>query len=145
MNRSYLWDLCGDLDDIAFRMECSNRLVLIAHTAFIDGQSCPGKEDFEALYAIHLQQDALIDELRDSVKTLQAAGREPDTESDEAADVLRTLSEAYTAGLEGRPPRHAPAISYADEATREKMKIYGEAMNAMYQCGRLHAEQNSTG
>ena len=135
MDRNRLWTLCGDLDDIAFRMECSTRLVLLLHSAFVDGQNEPVKADFEALFAIYNQQAALIDELQDTISAVQAAGREPDTESDAAADVLNALHEAFTAGMEGRGPRHLPDITSADPATREKMQNYREAMTASYYWG----------
>lgn len=139
MDRNRLLTLCGDLDDIAFRMESSARLVLITHTAFTEGPNEPNKDDFNALLSIYFQQAALIDELRDTVSVMQAAGRDPDPESDETADVLRALHESFTAGKEGRPPRHLPDITAADPATRESMEHYREAMTALYYWGAKKA------
>ena len=138
-----LWHTGAELDDAAYMLESSARLVLIMHTAFIDGQSEPGKDDFEAIYPVFCQIDDLAKKIREIGIQLQTI-RTSAADRDGAADVLQTLNEAFMAGREGRPPRHVPAISCADEATREKMKIYGEAMIAMYQRGRRHAELNST-
>lgn len=131
-----LWHTGAELDDIAFRLEISTRLVLIAHTAFIDGQNKPDKRDFDALYSVFLQQDDIVKEVREISEQLQTI-RTATAEQDGAADVLRSLHEAYQAGHEGKPPKHTPTLTGAEPDT---MGFYSEAMTAMYQWGKYKAE-----
>jgi len=130
-----LWHIGAELDDAAYMLESSARLVLLVHTAFIDGQSEPGKEDFEALFPVFCQIDDLAKKVREIGADLQEY-RHRAAEDDGAAAVLRTLGEAYQAGLTGQPPRHIPNITTTEQGQREKMELYREAMNAMYMRGQ---------
>lgn len=131
-----LWELGARLHDAAYRFEISARLVLIMHTAFTSGDTEPGKDDFEALYAVYLQQDEIAQELKEISSALQTA-RHRVTGENGGADVLRSLDREYKAGMEGRPPMHLPEITPADPEAREQLEIYRNAMAAMYARG-LH-------
>ena len=130
-----LWHSGAALDDAAYMLESTARMVLIMHTAFIDGQNEPGKEDFEALYPLFLQLDDLAKKVREIGSDLQTI-KHRGSEDDGSAAVLRTLGEAYQAGLTGQPPRHVPNITAAEPDTREQMELYRLAMDAMYLRGQ---------
>lgn len=137
-----LWNVGGELDDIAYRLEISTRLVLIMHTAFIDGQNQPDKRDFEALYSVFLQLDDIVKEVRNMGNTLQKI-RSTAADHDGAADVLRALKAAYTAGHEGKPPLHATTPE--SFTTPEAVQTFRDAATAMYQYGKERAEYEAAG
>lgn len=134
-NNFDLWHIGAELDEAAYMLESSARLVLIMHTAFIDGQNEPDKDDFEALFPVFCQIDDLAKKVRQIGVDLQEY-RHSAADNDGAAAVLRTLGEAYQAGLAGKPQRHLPNITATEPGQREKMELYREAMNAMYLRGQ---------
>lgn len=129
-----IYTIGAELDELAFRLESSARLVSLVHTAFVDGVNMPTRDDFEALYSIFSQQDAIAKEMRELTDRL-CAFRDITAEHDGAADVLRALLAEYKAGKEGTAPRYVPEKI----TTPEAVKLYDEAARAMRNAGILNA------
>lgn len=109
-----LYELFGEISDLAYRFSATSRLVMLIQTAFSEGSNMPEQLDFDAMNAIYNQLWDLCAELAKLGEDVfhiaeQAADR------DGAKDVLDALMEEYNAGLHGKPPIHHPPVKVKHE------------------------------